>query len=239
MHQQHAECKVRRLWQLLEVSRSGDYEWLSRPPRAQADGAQEGQNTRQRYVAQGRGTYGTRQLKHWLAPAGLQESRRRLGRFLAHAGLRCKTQRTCKAPRTAGPAQTVAPPQLNRALTVTAPNTVSVGAMTYLPTGEGWWSLAVVLELGSRAVGGWSMAAHMRAELVNQALALALCQRQPAAGRRMQTDRGRQYGADSSRQLLPQHGMQPRMRRKGNCGENAVAESFFHTFKTALIYTED
>jgi putative transposase len=111
--------------------------------------------------------------------------------------------------------------------------------MTYLPTGEGWLYLAVVLDLCSRAVVGWSMADHMRAALVNQALAMAICQRHPAAGLLMHTDRGSQYGAESYRQLLTQHGMQPSMSRQGNCWDNAVAESFFHTLKTELISLEE
>jgi len=225
--------------QLLEVSRRGYYEWLSRPPSAQAIADQEMQDKIQRYFAQGRGTYGTRRLKHWLAQDGLQVSRRRIGRFLAQAGLRCKPQRKCKAPRTSGQAQTVAPHQLNREFTVTEPNTVYVGDITYLPTGEGWLYLAVVLDLCSRAVVGWSMADHMRAELVNQALVMALVQRQPTAGLIMHTDRGSQYGADSSQQLLTQHAIQPSMSRKGNGWDNAVAESFFHTLKTEWIYLED
>jgi putative transposase len=225
--------------QLLEVSRSGYYEWLSRPPRAQAQVDQEVQDKIQRYFAQGRGTYGTRRIKHLLAQDGLQVSRRRIGRLLAQAGLRCKTRRKCKAPKTSGPAQTVAPNQLNREFTVQAPDKVYVGDITYLPTGEGWLYLAVVLDLCSRAVVGWSMANHMRAELVTQALSMAIGQRQPAAGLIMHTDRGSQYGAESYRQLLTQHGMQPSMSRKGNCWDNAVAESFFHTLKTELIYLED
>jgi putative transposase len=117
-------------------------------------------------------------------------SRRRIGRVLAQAGLRCKTQRRFKAPTAAGHAQTVAPNHLNREFTVPVPETVYVGDITYLPTGEGWLYLAVVLDLCSRAVVGWSMANHMRAERVNQALSMALCQRQPAAGLVMHTDRG-------------------------------------------------
>ena len=224
---------------LLEVSRSGYYEWLSRPPRAQAQADQQLQAKVQHYVAQGRGTYGTRRIKYLLAQEGLQVSRRRIGRLLAQVGLRCKTRRRFKAPTAAGQAQTVAPNQLNREFTVKEPDTVYVGDITYLPTGEGWLYLAVVLDLCSRAVVGWSMADHMRAELVNQALSMAFGRRQPAAGLIMHTDRGSQYGADSSRQLLTQHGMPPSMSRKGNCWDNAVAESFFHTLKTALIYTED
>jgi putative transposase len=116
---------------------------------------------------------------------------------------------------------------------------VYVGDITYLPPGEGWRYLAVVLDLGSRAVVGWSMANHRRAELVNQALSMAICQRQPAAGVIMHTDRGSQYGADSYRQFLRQPGIEPSMSRKGNCWDNAVAESFFHTLKTALSSLED
>jgi putative transposase len=122
---------------------------------------------------------------------------------------------------------------------VQKPDTVYVGDITYVLTGEGWLYLAVVLDLCSRAVVGWSMANHMRAELVNHALGMAICQRQPAAGLIMHTDRGSQYGADSYRQFLTQHGVQPSMSRKGNCWDNAVAESFFHTLKTELIYLED
>ena len=239
MHQQHTEFKISRMCQLLEVSRSGYYEWLSRPPRAQVEAAQHVEAKIQHYFSQGRGTYGTRRIKYLLAQEGLQVSRRRIGRVLAQAGLRCKTRRRFKAPIAAGQAQTVAPNQLNREFTVHAPDKVYVGDITYLPTGEGWLYLAVVLDLCSRAVVGWSMADHMRAELVNQALAMALCQRQPAAGLIMHTDRGSQYGADSYRQLLTQHGIQPSMSRKGNCWDNAVAESFFHTLKTEVIYLED
>ena len=225
--------------QLLQVSRSGYYEWLSRPPSAQAEAEQHVEAQVQHYFAQGRGTYGTRRIKYLLAQEGLQVSRRRIGRILSQAGLRCKTRRTFKAPSAAGQAQTVAPNQLNREFTVDVPDSVYVGDITYLLTGEGWLYLAVVLDLCSRAVVGWSMANHMRAELVNQALSMALYQRQPAAGLIMHTDRGSQYGADSYRQLLRQHGIEPSMSRKGNCWDNAVAESFFHTLKTELIYVED
>jgi putative transposase len=239
IQEQHAEFSVSRVCRILEVSRSGYYEWLGRLPRAKTDAAQQVAATVQQYFAQGRGTYGTRRIKHLLAQEGLQVSRRRIGRILARAGLRCKTRRKFKAPTAAGQAQTVAPNQLNREFIVQKPDTVYVGDITYLPTGEGWLYLAVVLDLCSRAVVGWSMADHMRAELVNQALSMALCQRQPAAGLLVHTDRGSQYGADSYQQLLAQHGIEPSMSRKGNCWDNAVAESFFHTLKTELIYLED
>jgi len=239
IQEQHAEFSVTSLCRILEVSRSGYYAWLGRPPRVQPDTDQQREAKVKQYFAQGRGLYGTRRIKHLLAQEGLRVSRRRIGRVLHQAGLRCKTRRKFKAPMAAGQAQTVAPNQLNREFTVPTPDTVYVGDITYLPTGEGWLYLAVVLDLCSRAVVGWSMANHMRAELVNQALLMAICQRQPAAGLIMHTDRGSQYGADSYRQLLTQHGIEPSMSRKGNCWDNAVAESFFHTLKTELIYLED
>jgi putative transposase len=229
MQAQHEECSITSLCRTLEVSRSGYYEWLARPPSPHADVDQQLQEKVQGYFAQGRGTYGTRRIKHLLTQEGLQVSRRRIGRLLSQAGLRCKTRRRFKAPIAAGQAPTVAPNQLKREFTVQAPDTVYVGDITYLPTGEGWLYLAVVLDLCSRAVVGWSMADHMRAELVNQALAMAIGQRRPAAGLIMHTDRGSQYGAESYRQLLMQHGIQPSMSRKGTCWDNAVAESFFHT----------
>jgi putative transposase len=239
MQQQSAEFRVSRLCRMLKVSRSGYYEWLARPSTTQAEAEHQVQEKVQHSFAQGRGTYGTRRIKHLLAQEGLQVSRRRIGRMLAQAGLRCNTRRKFKAPTTAGQTQTVAPNQLNREFTVHAPDTVYVGDIPYLPPGEGWLYLAIVLDLCSRAVVGWSMANHMWAELVNQALSMALCQRHPAAGLIMHTDRGSQYGADSDRQLLAQHEIQPSMSRKGTCWENAVAASFFHTLKTELIYLED
>ena len=186
-----------------------------------------------RYCAQGRGPSGTRRSQQLLAQEGLRGSRRRIGRLRTHAGWRGTTRRRFKAPSAAGQAQPGAPNPRNRACTVHAPPTISVGDITDLPPGEGWLSLAGVLALGSRAVGGWAMAAPRRAAWVHQARARAIWPRQPAAGLIMHTDRGRQYGADSSQQLLPQHGRAPRMSRQGTCGDHAVAESGVHTVQTA------
>ena len=99
MQAQHGEFAISDLCRTLEVSRSGYYEWLSRPPRAQAAVDQQVHAKVQHYFAQGRGTYGTRRIKHLLAQDGLRVSRRRIGRVLAQAGLRCKTQRKFQAPR--------------------------------------------------------------------------------------------------------------------------------------------
>ena len=136
--QQQAECTGRRRCQLLEVARRGDDEWRSRPPRAQAQVDQEVQDQIPRSGAQGRGPYGTRRIKPLVAQDGLPGSRRRSGRGLAPAGLRGKTRCPCKAPKTSGQAQTVAPHPRHRACTGHAPDKVDVGERTSLPTGAGW-----------------------------------------------------------------------------------------------------
>ena len=169
IQEQHAEFSVTSLCRILEVSRSGYYEWLGRPPSVQLDTDQQLEAKVKQYFVQGRGIYGTRRIKPLLAQEGLRVSRRRMGRMLNQAGLRCKTRRQFKAPTAPGQAKTVAPNQLNREFTGPQPDTVYVGDITYLPTGEGWLYLAVVLDLCSRAVVGWAMANHMRAELVTQA----------------------------------------------------------------------
>jgi putative transposase len=96
--------------------------------------------------------------------------------------------------------------------------------------------LAVVIDLYSRQVVGWSMAEHMRTKLVNDALLMAIWKRKPEKGLLWHSDRGSQYASDSHRALLKQHGIRQSMSRKGNCWDNAVSESFFHTLKTELIH---
>ncbi|WP_341787366.1 IS3 family transposase [Rickettsia endosymbiont of Cantharis rufa] len=105
-----------------------------------------------------------------------------------------------------------------------------------MPTGEGWLYLATVIDLFSRKIIGWSMSNNMRADLVNNALLMAIWQRKPAKGLIWHTDRGSQYCSDSHLKIIKQHGIKQSMGRKGNCLDNAVAESFFHTIKTELMY---
>lgn len=116
--------------------------------------------------------------------------------------------------------------------------------ITYIHTQEGWLSLkglpsaylAVVIDLFSRQVVGWSMSERMQAKLVNDALLMAIWKRKPGKGLIWHTDRGSQYASDSHRALLHEHGIIQSMSRKGNCWDNAVAESFFHTLKTELVH---
>ncbi len=125
----------------------------------------------------------------------------------------------------------IAKNHLKREFTVAEPNQVYVGDITYIPTQEGWLYLAVVIDLFSRQVVGWSMAERMQARLINDALIMAIWKRKPAKGLIWHTDRGSQYASDSHRLLLSQHGIVQSMSRKGNCWDNAVAESFFPQLK--------
>jgi transposase InsO family protein len=117
------------------------------------------------------------------------------------------------------------------------PNQAWVSDITYIRTRNGWLYLAVVLDLYARKIVGWAMAPTLHAELVCTALQLAIAQRQPAPGLIVHSDRGSQYASALHQALLARHGLVGSMSRKGNCWDNAVAESFFATLKTELVYT--
>ena len=125
---------------------------------------------------------------------------------------------------------------LDRDFTAARPDQKYVGDITYIPTKKGWMYLAVLIDLFSRRVVGWSMDDNMRTPLVNNALLMAVWARKPGAGLLWHTDRGSQYASDSHRALLAEHNITQSMSRKGNCWDNAVSESFFHTLKTELTH---
>ncbi len=162
--------------------------------------------------------------------------RRRISRLMKEVGLACKTKRRFKATTNSTHELPIAPNYLDRQFSIDQINQVYVGDITYIHTLEGWLYLAVVIDLFSRQIVGWSMAAHMKTQLVNDALQMAIGKRKPDKGLLWHTDRGSQYASESHRQLLKQHGIQKSMSRKGICGDNAVSESFFHTLKTELIH---
>jgi len=132
--------------------------------------------------------------------------------------------------------QPPAPNLVKRAFSVTAPNTVWVGDMTAMRTRQGWLHLAVVLDLYARRVVGWSMAATQAATLPMAALSMALAQRKPGAGLIFHSDQGTVYGSHDYRELLQANGVLPSMSRKGNCWDNAVAESFFSNLKNEAMH---
>lgn len=184
----------------------------------------------------GRGTYGTRRIKRALVMEGFAVSRRRIRRLMANLSLSCKTKRKFRVTTDSKHLLPIASNLLNRQFSCDAPNKFYVGDITYIPTQEGWLFLAVVIDLFSRQVVGWSMDKRMPAELVNHALMMAIWSRKPERGLIWHTDRGSQYASDSHRKILQEHGIEQSMSRKGNCWDNAVSESFFHSLKTELIH---
>ncbi len=233
---QHPEFRVSALCRVLQVSRSGYYESLKRPPSPRRI-----ENDRLRPLVQvafvkGRKNYGTRQIKGELAKQTIYLSRRRIGRLMQENGLYVQTRRKFKATTDSKHHKPIAPDLLERHFTADAPNTVYVGDITYIPTREGWLYLAVVIDLFSRAVVGWSMGSRITAGLVREALRMAIGTRTPGRGLIFHSDRGSQYASECYRKLLGHHGFRASMSRKGNCWDNAVAESFFHTLKIELVH---
>ena len=185
-----------------------------------------------------RQTYGTERIQEDLREQGEKVSRRRIGRLMKKVGLVCKTIKKFKATTNSNHNERISTNLLNRNFKVDAPNKVWVGDITYIWTDEGWFYLATVIDLFSRKVVGWSMANHMRTSLVNDAMQMAIWQRKPPKGLIWHTDRGSQYASKEHRALLKTHKIQQSMSRKGDCWDNAVAESFFHTLKTELVFHE-
>jgi transposase InsO family protein len=222
----------------MQVSRSAYYAWLQRPQTATEKEDSELATIIHSLFKKSRATYGTRRIKKALFDQQRTVSRRRISRLMDQENLACKTKRKFKATTDSKHDKPISPNLLDRKFKVGQPDQVYVGDITYIHTQEGWLYLAVVIDLYSRQVVGWSMAEHMRTKLVNDALLMAIWKRKPDKGLLWHTDRGSQYASESHRALLKQHSISQSMSRKGNCWDNAVSESFFHTLKTELIHHE-
>ena len=218
----------------MKISRSGYYEWLNRPISNRSLENQRLTQSIKEVFLQNRNIYGTRRIAKILARNYVLISRKRIGRLMASAGLVCKTKRRFKFTTDSKHNNPVAPNLLNRQFDVKYPDKYWVGDITYIPTNNGWLYLATVIDLYSRQVIGWSMADNMKAKLVNDALTMAIWKRKPSRGLIWHSDRGSQYASDSHRSVLKDHGIIQSMSKKGDCWDNAVAESFFHTLKTEL-----
>ncbi len=181
---------------------------------------------------------GSRRIKSKLDKDGLPVSRARIIKLMKESGLKVKTKRKFR-PQTTDSSHNlpITPNLLNREFNTLMPNQKYVGDITYIPTREGWLYLATVIDLFSRKVIGWSINTHMKTTLVNDALIMAIKRRAPKSGLLWHTDRGTQYASKEHRALLEKQGITQSMSRKGNCWDNAVAESFFATLK--LEYRAD
>ncbi|WP_419582114.1 IS3 family transposase, partial [Thiolapillus sp.] len=191
----------------LNVSRSGFYDWQDAPKTEREKENEELIEQLGILFQEGRGTYGTRRLKRKLKEVGYTVSRRRISRLMKRAGLVCKTKRKFRVTTDSKHKQPIAPNLLERQFTVDKPKQTYVGDITSIETQEGWLYLAVVIDLYSRQVVGWSMDKRMQAKLVNDAFLMAIWKAKPAKGLIWHTDRGSQYASDSHRKILKQHGV--------------------------------
>lgn len=233
---QQTEFRIQPMCRVLQVSRSGYYEYLNRPPSERSIADDKLRPQIRAAFTKGRKNYGTRRIKKALVKKKNIVSRRRIGRLMAEEDLKVQTKRKFKVTTDSNHDKPIAPNLLNREFTVAKPDSVYVGDITYIRTREGWLYLATVMDLFSRAVVGWSMGSRMKTGLVNDAILMAIWKRKPDKGLIFHSDRGSQYASDAYRKTLKTHGIKASMSKKGDCWDNAVAESFFHTLKIELVH---
>lgn len=222
----------------LEVSRSGFYAWLNREPgeRSKSD-ARLLELIRELHKGS-RGTYGAPRIHEALKTGGVRCGLNRVARLMRQSGLRSKVTKKFKATTNSKHDHPIAPNLLNQDFKTYSPDTIWVSDITYISTDEGWLYLATTMDLFSRAIVGWSMDSRMTSDLVVSALNMALTARMPMAGLIHHSDRGVQYAAKPVQKLLKANAIECSMSRKGNCYDNAVQESFYHSLKTELVYHE-
>ncbi len=180
--------------------------------------------------------YGSRRMKKALAAQGIAVSRTKARQLMKDAGVQVRHRRKYKATTNSHHTQPVFANHLARQFKVKQVDQVYAGDITYLWTGEGWLYLAVVMDLCSRKVVGWSMSSRMTAQLVCDALTMAIWQRRPKAGLIHHSDRGSQYASKHFAKLLKNQRFKGSMSRKGNCWDNAVVESFFGSLKQECVH---
>ena len=226
---------LRRRCELLDISRSAFYAWCRRPPSRRAHANMRLVREMERIHREVDRTYGSPRMRDELVASGLACGRNRVARLMRQHGIQAKHARRYRPTTDSGHADPVAPNLLARQFTVAAPNRVWASDVTYVWTREGWLYLAVILDLFSRRVVGWHLAPRLTRPLVLEALQAALRTRQPRPGWLHHSDRGSQYASRDYQSVLEQAGARCSMSRKGNCWDNAVVESFFHSLKTERI----
>jgi len=231
-----ATFPIAKMCRVFGVTRQGYYAYeraLRSPKLAEERELQE--HIRELYE-EGRGAYGSPRILEGLHRRGFHVGKRRVERAMRALGLFAVSRARHRVTTRANPDHAVEPNRLDRDFTATRPNERWVTDITYVWTDEGWAYLAGILDLFSRAVVGWSLSASLSTELPLDALDVALRRRRPDLGLLHHSDRGCQYTSKQYRDALSSAGIAVSMSRRGNCWDNAVAESFFATLKTELVY---
>jgi transposase InsO family protein len=235
--EQAGSHSVKRACELLQVSRSAYYQHATgrRSARSRTDAAL---TTRIIEVHEmSRGTYGAPRIHSELADTGLRHGRKRVARLMRTAGICGRSPRRWRTTTVPDRAAARRPDLINRDFSTdpAAVDTRWCGDITYIPTWQGWLYLATVIDLASRRVVGWAVADHLRTDLVDAALTDAITRRRPTSGLLFHSDRGCQYTSDQHARLAAAHDIRLSVGRRGQCWDNAVAESFFATIKTELL----
>ncbi len=226
---------VRMMCRLLAVTVSGFYAWRRRGPSRRA---QEDERLKQRIGvihAESDGVYGSPKVRDELLDSGTQVGKHRVARLMRELGLEGCPKKRYKVTTDSRHGFAVAPDHLDRDFTATAPNQRWVADISQVRTGEGWLYLAVVLDLFSRAIVGWSMSHRITRELVLKALRMALWRRNPGGELLHHSDRGSQYASGDFQALLEEHGIVCSMGSTGDCYDNAAMESFFGLLKRERV----
>ena len=228
------EFSVERMASVLDVSRPGYYSWLTRGiTAAERDRMTFDSRIAERFNACKK-RYGCRRLTVDLHKQGQDCSVNRVARSMKRQGLQARRARKFIATRDSKHSDAISDNSLNRDFHVDEPNRVWVSDITYLRSNSGWLYLAVFLDLVSRTIVGWHVSTSLRHESVLVAFRRAVGQRGPVHGLIVHSDRGVQYCCDGFREVMCEHGVLQSMSRKGDCWDNAVAESFFATLKKEL-----
>ena len=227
---------VNLLCDVLEVSRSGYYRWLHAKPSETAQRSEQIADKARQVFDENYGSVGYRKVYKDLQAQGVACCPETVRKALARQGLQAAAA-PCFVPTTTDSDHDlpIAPNQLDRDFSALRPNAKWVSDITYIRTDEGWLYLAVVIDLFSRKVVGWAMADHLRSELVLEAFEMAIAHRRPTDALIFHSDRGSQYAATAFRERLAFLRITQSMSRKGNCWDNAPAESFFGRLKTEWV----
>ena len=236
MRDHRGEFSVEMMANILGVSKSGFYAWVSRPESGRVIDRRLLDVRVKACFEANHARYGSLKISRALAAQGHQYCRPRVADSMRRQGLRSKVQRKFVITTDTKHTLRVAPNLLARMFDVETPNSVWVSDITYLPSRAGWLYLAVFVDLYSRRIVGWCVCTSLRHETVLTALSRAVDRRRPPPGLLIHSDRGIQYCCDGFRQEIATHHFVQSMSRKGNCWDNAVAESFFRTLKTEWAY---
>jgi putative transposase len=234
MNEHRHEFAITLMCRVLKVNRAGFYAWLHRPESERHKEDQRLLELIKNSYTGSHGVYGARRVFGDLREVGETCGRHRVARIMrAH---KIKAVRGYKAPRhVAGRPSLIAPNHVQRQFTVDGPNKVWVTDITYIRTWQGWLYLAIVVDLYARKVVGWSMKPTLSRELALDALLMAVWRRKPVEQVIVHSDQGSQYGSDDFKRFCKEHNLLPSMSRRGNCWDNAVAESFFSSLKKERI----